>query len=98
MAQSDTLSQFAPLFESDSYTFEEKQRLKPFFTNIDASVYIPLIISPELIGALCSRTSRAAEDLRKIYLREFIDPFLHPTRDEKKSESDWSQKQQFSES
>ena len=98
MAQSDTLSQFAPLFESDSYTFEEKQRLKPFFTNIDASVYIPLIISPELIGALCSRTSRAAEDLRKIYLREFIDPFLHPTRDEKESDSDWSQKQAFSES
>lgn len=98
MEQSDTLSQFAPLFEPDAYTDEERQRLNPFFTNIDKSVYVPLIISPELIGALCSRTSRAAEDLRKIYLREFIDPFLHPVRDEKESDSEWSQKQMFSES
>lgn len=98
MAQSDMLSQFAPSFESDSYTSDEQPRLKPFFTNIDKSVYIPLIISPELIGALCSRTSRAAEDLRKIYLREFIDPFLHPVRDERETDSEWSQKQTFSES
>lgn len=98
MAQSDMLSQCAPPFESDVYTDEERKRLNPFFTNIDKSVYVPLIISPELIGALCSRTSRAVDDLRKIYLREFIDPFLHPVRDEKESDSEWSQRHMFSES
>lgn len=98
MIESDTLAQFAPPFQPDAYTDEERERLAPFFTNLDTSVYIPLIISPELIGALCSRTSRAVEDLRKIYLREFLDPFLHPVRDEKESEEEWKTKQKFSES
>ncbi|MEK7557329.1 MAG: FAD-dependent thymidylate synthase, partial [Patescibacteria group bacterium] len=67
---------FSPLFAPDEYSTEERQRLAPFFTNLDQSVYAPLIFSPEVIGALCSRTSRAADDLRKIFLSEYITPFL----------------------
>ncbi|MBI1833574.1 MAG: FAD-dependent thymidylate synthase [Candidatus Andersenbacteria bacterium] len=67
---------FAPPFEKDSYSSKDKKNLQLFFTNLDKPVYAPLIFSPEVIGALCSRTSRAAEDLRPIFLKEYIKPFL----------------------
>jgi len=83
---------FAPIFQADQYKEEEVKSLSPFFTNLDKSVYAPLILSPELIGALCSRTSRAAYDLRPIYLKEFIEPFLNPVREEKDTEETWQEK------
>jgi thymidylate synthase ThyX len=70
------LEKFAPLYAPDAYTEQDTYRLKPFFTNLTSSVYVPLISSPEVIGALCSRTSRAAEDLRLIFLNEYVKPFL----------------------
>ncbi len=76
------LEKFAPPFAPDRFSRAESQRLAPFFTNLDQSVYAPLIFSPEVIGALCSRTSRAAEDLRKIFLNEYINPFLEDSKNE----------------
>lgn len=70
---------FSPLFAPDEYTQEEAWRVAPFFTNLNKSVYAALIFSPEVIGALCSRTSRAPEDLRKIFLNEYLTPFLDDT-------------------
>lgn len=90
------LEQFAPLFKPDMYTPEEKEYLQPFFTNLDKSVYAPLIFAPELIGALCSRTSRAPEDLRRIFLNEYVIPFLNPIRDEKDTDETWQEKQSYS--
>lgn len=72
------LKDFTPLFQKRIYTAQEKRNLAPFFTNLDKSVYVPLIFSPEVVGALCSRTSRAADDLRPIFLHEYINPFLKP--------------------
>ncbi|MEX1997867.1 MAG: FAD-dependent thymidylate synthase [Candidatus Andersenbacteria bacterium] len=69
---------FAPPFAPDAYTPAEKWQLVPFFSNLDQSVYAPLIFSPEVIGALCSRASRAEDDLRTIFLREYVAPFLEP--------------------
>jgi len=83
---------FAPIFLPDEYTEEQQKNLAPFFTNLDKSVYVPLILAPELIGALCSRTSRAAEDLRLIYLREFVNPFINPVREEKDTDLLWEEK------
>ncbi len=57
-------------------TDEEKYLLEPFFTNLDKSVFAVSFLPPEVIGALCSRTSRAKEDLRTIFLNEFIKPFV----------------------
>lgn len=57
-------------------TDEEKYLLEPFFTNLDKSVFAVSFLPPEVIGALCSRTSRAKEDLRTIFLNEFIKPFI----------------------
>ncbi|MBU2634907.1 FAD-dependent thymidylate synthase [Patescibacteria group bacterium] len=57
-------------------TDEEKYLLEPFFTNLDKSVFAVSFLPPEVIGALCSRTSRAKQDLRMIFLNEFIKPFI----------------------
>lgn len=72
---------FAPLFDPRRYNSKDKRNLKPFFTNLNKSVYVPLIVSPEIVGALCSRTSRAADDLRPIFLNEYIKPFLEPGKE-----------------
>jgi len=66
-------------------TEEERYLLEPFFTNLDKSVYAVTFLPPEVIGALCSRTSRAKEDLRMIFLNEFIKPFLEEKSDYEES-------------
>jgi thymidylate synthase ThyX len=86
---------FAPLFERDRYTSEDARRLAPFFTNLDQSVYAPLIGSPEVIGALCSRASRASDDLRAVFLREYMTPFLNPVREEKDTDASWAEKRAY---
>lgn len=76
MSTTIPLSGFAPPFEPDTYSAEDQWRVAPFFSNLDSSVYAPLIFSPEVVGALCSRTSRAAGDLRSVFLHEYVAPFL----------------------
>ena len=74
-----SVESFAPPYTPDTYNEEETWRTAPFFTNLYKSVYAALIFSPEVIGALCSRTSRAPDDLRKIFLNEYLTPFLTDT-------------------
>lgn len=66
-------------------TDEDKYLLKPFFTNLDKSVFAVTFLPPEVIGALCSRTSRAKGDLRLIFLNEFVKPFLEEENEYGKS-------------
>jgi len=70
------LEKFSPNFELLKLTDEEKSLVSPFFTNLDRSVFAVTFLPPEVIGALCSRTSRAKDDLRMVFLNEFIKPFL----------------------
>ncbi len=91
------LDAYAPIFQADDYTEKDKWHLAPFFTNLDKSVYVPLIFAPELIGALCSRASRAAGDLRTIYLKEYVYPFVEPVRDEKDADEVWREKMRYGE-
>lgn len=70
------LEKFAPVFEKPQLTEEEHYLLQPFFTNLDQSVFVVTFLPPEVIGALCSRTSRAKGDLRELFLNEFVKPFL----------------------
>ncbi|PIR43345.1 hypothetical protein COV24_03200 [candidate division WWE3 bacterium CG10_big_fil_rev_8_21_14_0_10_32_10] len=65
-----------PNYQKLELTKKEKYLLEPFFTNISKSVYAVTFLPPEVIGALCSRSSRAKDDLRLILLNEFIKPFL----------------------
>lgn len=70
------LEKFAPIFEKPQLSKEDEYSIESFFTNIDKPVFAVTFIPPEVIGALCARTSRAKEDLRIIFLNEFIKPFL----------------------
>ncbi|MDO8571730.1 MAG: FAD-dependent thymidylate synthase, partial [bacterium] len=72
------LEAFAPQFKADPYSNLEAMVLKPFFTNLDASVYVPLIFAPELVGALCSLTSRAPQDLRHLFYHRYVKAFIDP--------------------
>ena len=67
---------FAPNVEKLNFTDEEKHLVAPFFTYLDGGVFGITFLPPEVIGALCSRTSRAKDDLRAVFLKEFMKPFL----------------------
>ncbi len=79
------LEKFAPIFEKLDLTEEEHYELEPFFTNLDKSVFAVTFLPPEVIGALCSRTSRVKGDLRATFLNEFVKPFLHEENEYGKS-------------
>jgi thymidylate synthase ThyX len=64
-----------PIFEKPNFNEKERYLLEPFFTNLDKSVYAILFLPPEVVGALCSRASRSKEDLRVVFLKEFVEPF-----------------------
>ena len=67
---------FAPPHEKLNLSPKQKFLIKPFFTNLDKNTFAVSFLPPEVIGALCSRTSRAKEDLRIVLLKEFIEPFV----------------------
>ncbi|BCX16011.1 MAG: thymidylate synthase [Candidatus Parcubacteria bacterium] len=64
------------LFEKPILSEEERYLIEPFFTNLDRSVYGVTFLPPEIVGALSSRASRTKDDLRVVFLNEFIKPFL----------------------
>jgi thymidylate synthase ThyX len=58
-------------FVAEAFTDEERERLAPFFTNLDGPVFA-LINLPEVVkGALFARYSRSAKSLRRLFLDEF---------------------------
>ena len=55
----------------ENFTPAERERLAPFFTNVDRPVF-GLRLPQEVAGALFSRYSRSAKDLRRTFLDEFL--------------------------
>lgn len=86
---------FAPPFEPCPFSDRDRDLLAPFFTNLDQSVYGTYIFGPEMIGALCSRASRAHGDLRKIFLNEYLLTSLNPERTPKDTEESWEDKLRY---
>src|SRR3989344_5558396 len=76
------IRKFAPVFEDLGLSDDDKHLISPFFTNLDKSVYSITFLPPELIGALCSRASRAKDDLRQSFVKEFIKPSLELNEEE----------------
>ncbi len=57
----------------ESFTEEERARLRPHFTNLDGPVFA-LVNLPETVkGALFARYSRYPGTLRRLFLDEFAD-------------------------
>jgi thymidylate synthase ThyX len=58
-------------FVAEAFSDEERERLAPFFTNLDGPVFA-LVNLPEVVkGALFARYSRSAKSLRRLFLDEF---------------------------
>ena len=58
---------------TESFSPEEREALRPYFTNLDRPVFA-LINLPEVVkGALFARYSRSAKSLRRLFLDEFLD-------------------------
>ena len=76
------LEKFAPVFEDLGLSERDQYLISPFFTNLDKSVYSITFLPPELIGALCSRASRAKDDLRQSFAKEFVRPSLELNEEE----------------
>lgn len=90
------VSRFAPHVVPQRWGVRELRYLGPFFSNVNDSVYVPLIPFPELIGALCSLTSRASDDLRTLFLRKFLDEFRTPLREQFESDAAWDEARAYS--
>jgi thymidylate synthase ThyX len=59
-------------YVSESWTAEEADVLRRYFTNLDAPVFA-LVNLPEVVkGALFARYSRSAKSLRRLFLDEFV--------------------------
>jgi thymidylate synthase ThyX len=58
-------------FAPEAYTEEEREKLAPYFTNLDGPVFA-LVNLPEVVkGALFARYSRTPKPLRRLFLDEF---------------------------
>ncbi len=61
------------LYASESFTTEESDILRRYFTNLDQPVFA-LVNLPEVVkGALFARYSRSMSSLRRLFLDEFVD-------------------------
>jgi hypothetical protein len=59
-------------YASETWTAEEAEILRRYFTNLDGPVFA-LVNLPEVVkGALFARYSRSAKSLRRLFLDEFV--------------------------
>lgn len=72
------LERFAPDYFPEQFTDEERELLAPFFSNLDQPVYIIQHLPEEVAAALSSRYSRATTSMRRTFLKEYVEPIIHP--------------------
>lgn len=65
---------YAPDFHVEEWSERDRRYLEPFATNPDELVTVLHNLPPELVGALCSRASRAKTSLLRVLLQEYIYP------------------------
>ena len=57
-------------FKPEQWSERDRRYLAPFATNIDGLVHVLHNLPPEIVGALCSRASRAKGSLLRVLLNE----------------------------
>lgn len=67
---------YAPSFKPEQWSPRDRRYLAPFATNLDGLVHVLHNLPPEIVGALCSRASRAKGSLLRVFLNEYIYPIL----------------------
>ncbi len=80
----EDLSKFAIPYTPEKFSREELRFLNPFFSNTDKPIFVVQHLPEEVIGALSSRYSRATQSLRRLFLKEYIDPIINPEK-----QKDW---------
>ncbi len=69
---------YRPDFENpEVWTLGDRWYLEPFSTNPGGLVTVLKNMPPELVGALCSRASRASQSLLRVFLEEYIYPIVN---------------------
>ena len=69
--------EYKPDFSTEIWTSNERYALQPFATNLDGLVTCLRNLPPEIVGALCSRASRANGYLLKVFYDEYLAPILN---------------------
>jgi thymidylate synthase ThyX len=67
---------YEPDFAPHAWSERDLEYLEPFATNPRGLVTVLRNLPPEIVGALCSRASRAQGSLLEILLREYINPIV----------------------
>ena len=67
---------YKPDFAPHGWSERDLHFLRPFATNSDGLVSVLRNLPPEIVGALCSRASRAQGSLLEILLKEYIYPII----------------------
>src|SRR5262245_11535788 len=62
-----------PSAVAETFTDAERQRLAPYFTNVDRHVFALTNLPETVKGALFARYSRSAKSLRRLFLDEFAE-------------------------
>ncbi len=68
--------QYAPDFAPHGWSARDLRYLEPFATNAGGLVSVLRNLPPEIVGALCSRASRARGSLLEVLLKEYIYPIV----------------------
>lgn len=76
MNTSKLIKSYVPSFKPEHWSERDRRYLSSFATNIDGLVHVLHNLPPEIVGALCSRASRAKGSLLRILLNEYIYPIL----------------------
>lgn len=69
-------NEYAPDFAPHRWSERDIQLLEPFATNANGLVSVLRNLPPEIVGALCSRASRAKGSLLEVLLKEYIYPIV----------------------
>lgn len=70
------LEPYRPEFTPHQWSGDERAIIEAFATNPDGLVSVMRNLPPEIIGALCSRASRAGGSLLEVLMHEYIKPIL----------------------
>ena len=67
---------YTPDFSPHDWSARDIRFLEPFATNANGLVSVLRNLPPEIVGALCSRASRARGSLLEVLLKEYIYPIV----------------------
>jgi thymidylate synthase ThyX len=67
---------YRPDFPQEAWTDEERFLLNPFVSDLDGFISVLRNLPPEIVGALCSRASRASGSLVRILHDEYLHPII----------------------